>query len=205
MSKEIEDLLAHSGTRGMKWGVRRELDSTGRVAGASKTELSTKKAPKQSADHVKSIKALNKKVEHLSTKEIKELTSRLKAIDEFKKASAAEKAQNQSRGVRLAKWSANSIKKGVTKEAEKYLQAFGSDLASQMFKAHSSSTPKNRKETKKPTIKPPPPPKKTRKTKKNPIRVDAEFIQPQPNTPKPSPARQKELEQTVYKITTMGG
>jgi len=81
MKKTPEDILAHYGILGMKWGVRRERGPDGRVSGGLTKRQRAKKEKKATAqlseDHEKSRRAIKKGVRALSDAELKDLIKRL--------------------------------------------------------------------------------------------------------------------------------
>lgn len=68
---KAEEVLAHFGIPGMKWGVRRPVGPDGLVLGSKKT----KRPPSEDYLRVKELRKL--KVKQLSNKEIKEINTRL--------------------------------------------------------------------------------------------------------------------------------
>jgi hypothetical protein len=92
----VDDILEHSGVKGMRWGYRRKTNSDGLVVGkvpknpADGGPGGSTAAPAGSADHDRAITALAKKNEHgveaLSNQDLKDINTRMKALDEFQKA-----------------------------------------------------------------------------------------------------------------------
>lgn len=104
----IDDILEHSGVKGMRWGYRRKVDSSGLVTGAVPKNPKgggpggSTAAPAGSADHERAIVALAKKNEQgvhaLSNQDLKDINNRMKALDEFQKAmTPKEKSDLQKR------------------------------------------------------------------------------------------------------------
>ena len=130
-----DDELMHFGKLGMKWGVRRSTGSSGlvegTVAGAIKsgqkpsagTDTGSVKNGKKSADHKKMEKVLSRNVESLSTADIKALTSRLKAINEHKAASTAQKLANRSIQKKILTWAWDQAIASGKKQIEAQMQA----------------------------------------------------------------------------------
>ena len=130
-----DDFLAHFGVRGMKWGVRRKTDSSGLVTGTVDQAIkegqtpragSSSSAPvtkgKKSTDHVKMEENLTKKLEELSTAEIREITNRIKAVNDYKTTTAAEAAKKASVRKKLVDFALNSVQTGAKKAADEYIQ-----------------------------------------------------------------------------------
>lgn len=130
--------IMHYGRRGMKWGVRRPIGSDGLVKGstpgsATGQEHRSDRATaalakiKGGADHKKMVENLDKKVEDLSTADIKEITRRIKAVNEFKATTDAEKAAKASLAKKLVTFALTSVKTGVQKKADSYIQELVGD------------------------------------------------------------------------------
>lgn len=132
---ELEDVLAHFGVPGMKWGVRRRTDSNGLVtgtvdqaikegqtpkAGSGKSEPVTK--GKKSTDQAKMEENITKKLEELSTADIREITNRIKAVNDYKATTAAEAAKKASLRKKLVDFALGSIQAGAKKAADEYIQ-----------------------------------------------------------------------------------
>lgn len=86
MSDAVDDILAHSGVKGMKWGVRRKVDSTtGLVA-------RTDSADQIHADRIAS-KIKKGGTSAVSNRDLKDFASRIQAEQEFNRANASQEAQ----------------------------------------------------------------------------------------------------------------
>lgn len=138
--------IMQSGVRGMKWGVRRQVGSDGLVKGsvasaikggqnprAQEALAKVKKGKGQSDDHKKMVKNLDKKIEDLSTSDIKAITQRIKAVNELKATTAAEKAAKASLGKKLVSFALNSVKTGAQKKADAYIQELVGDTLQGVF------------------------------------------------------------------------
>lgn len=134
-----EDFFEHFGVRGMRWGVRRSLGSGGLVEGTVAGAIKSGQRPKArsgsnpitkakkgksqgSADHQRMVKNLNKKVENLSTKDIKELSSRIKAVNDLKTTTDSQKAAKAHISKRITKWALVQVKEGARKQGETWIQ-----------------------------------------------------------------------------------
>lgn len=98
--------LQHSGTKGMKWGIRRRVGSDGLVKGPSSNNPnahSSEALKKISADHERVVTALAKKnsdgVNSLSDRELKDVANRAKALNEFHKAMTPEQKSSLQKQV----------------------------------------------------------------------------------------------------------
>lgn len=140
---DLDDVLMHFGVRGMRWGVRRSLDSSGHVegtvAGAIKSgqhpsahttqpSLTKGKKVKLSDDHKQMVKNLDKKVEHLSTAEIKQITARIKAVNDLKKETEAQKAAKAKLRTKLTKWALNQVVEGAKTAGESWIKEQTGDI-----------------------------------------------------------------------------
>jgi hypothetical protein len=136
-SESLDDFLAHFGVRGMKWGVRRSVGPDGRVLGrppglvkksggksdddSPDSQVKIKRGS-GSADHQRMVKNLDKKIENLSTADIKAISARIKAINDLKATTAAEKAAKASMGKKLVKWALSSVRSGVDEAGSTWLK-----------------------------------------------------------------------------------
>lgn len=208
-SESVDDVLMHFGVRGMRWGVRRAVGPsglvTGTVAGAIKSgQHPSAHAPSSapvtkgkkaaagqshSEDHQKMVENLHKKVEDLSTAEIKQITQRLKALNDFKTASEAEKAAKASLGKKLTGWALNQVKEGAKQATGQWIkdQTGGTlkRVLPDLTKAKQAGEKQAQKESKK------------KKTK-----VNAEFIQTKTasSSTKPTNDRQLAIETLATQI-----
>lgn len=186
------EALQHSGTKGMKWGVRRKTDSSGlvvgSVSGAAKTQGVDLSKPRHgSSDHEQLLKTIKKKPQELSTQEIRDATNRLKAIDSFKKEVHNENRRNESPGKKLARFIlAIGVDQGKT-----YLKTEeGKQMIKELLKGSGISQKK---------------PSQTKEEKsqaKSEKKFKAAHMPDSKNT-KPDQKTQKELDTLVYNITTL--
>lgn len=70
-SEDVDNILAHFGILGMKWGVRRKTGSNGLVGSKGRS------AKQRSEDYIKSREIKSKGYKNLSTKELQDLTKRM--------------------------------------------------------------------------------------------------------------------------------
>lgn len=195
-NESLDDVLMHFGVRGMRWGVRRPTDPStglakGTVAGAIKSGqhphtdvlLTKGKKGQVSEDHAELARNINKKVENLSTKEIKQITARIKAVNEFKAVTDAQKAAKANLGVRLAKWALTQVAEGAKQQGQNYIRSqTGSVIDNLLPKV------KKREDTTSTS--------KTSNAKTSPKRkkVKSEFIQPDSKTSRDQAVKQLALE-----------
>jgi len=136
-SEEYGVHIAHSGVRGMRWGVRRKTDSSGLVTGTVEGAIRSGQTPraketlaaikggkgrKVSSDHKTLQKNIKKDVSQLSTSEIKDITKRLQAVRELNKLNAEEKAARAGLAKKLTSFALKSVQAGVSKKADSYIQ-----------------------------------------------------------------------------------
>lgn len=139
-SDTLDDVLMHFGVKGMRWGVRRSVGSNGLVEGSvagairsgqtphteGRPNVSVTKGSKSSSsaseDHKKMVENLNKKVEDLSTSEIKQITQRLKALNEYKTATDAQKAEQASLGRKLSGWALGQVREGAKQAGGQWIR-----------------------------------------------------------------------------------
>lgn len=132
---DLDDFLAHFGVKGMKWGVRRRVGPDGLVKGSVDSAIADGQKPKsgkevdrmvrkvatKSGDQQKMEKNLQKKLESLSTAEIKEITQRVKAINDLKKITAEQKEAKKSFGRKMADWALDTAVATGKREVEKII------------------------------------------------------------------------------------
>lgn len=132
---ELADELAHFGVPGMRWGVRRRLGEDGLVRGTVDDAIKKGQIPKAgrkldkavkkgkvSEDHAKAMQNLQKDVASLSTADIKQITQRLKAINEFNAQTAAQKEAKRSVLSKISRWAAGAAVAGAKKKGESYIE-----------------------------------------------------------------------------------
>lgn len=157
-----DDILAHYGRLGMKWGVRRPTNSsgivTGSVAGAIKggqTPVAGSASPapvtkgSKSTDQVKMEENITKKLEQLSTADIREITNRIKAINENKTTTAAEAAKKASMAKKLTDFALKSVVAGAKKSADNYIQELTDDVLKDILPKTKTQKAKDAKEQEK--------------------------------------------------------
>lgn len=147
--EDLDEELAHFGVKGMRWGVRRRLGPDGLVRGSVEDAIKKGQTPKtdqpagkkgknkQSADHQKAIKNLQKDVQNLSTDEIKQITARLKAVNEFNAITKAQKEAKRGFVEKVARWAGNAAFEGAKSKGESYIKELVGDQfeqVSQQFK-----------------------------------------------------------------------
>lgn len=137
--------LKHYGRKGMRWGVRRPTDSNGLVKGSveaaakakggpkAEDALAAVKAKKGSKDHKQVQKNLKKRVEDLSTAEIKEITARIEAVNKYKATTAAEKAKQKSGAAKIANWALSAVATGGKKATGKYIEDLSEGLVKDLI------------------------------------------------------------------------
>lgn len=164
----FENILEHSGVKGMRWGYRRKVGPDGLVKGGVPKEPtdggpggSTATPKGGSADHERAIAALEKEkrqgVEFLSNQEIKDINTRIKSLDEFRKnldpqgktdlqkrvdelklnqelrnLEAADRAARQSAGSKLVKGIVATGSKTILESAAKELGIFSRGYIDEM-------------------------------------------------------------------------
>lgn len=161
---DLDDVLIHYGRLGMRWGVRRQTDSSGLVKGTVEGAIKSGQKPRaedalatikkgkktsNSDDHTQMEKTLGKKVETLSTAEIKELTKRLKAVDEFKVASEKDRLAKASARKRLTEFVLGSVKEGIKERANLQIKGLSGDLIEDVFKGAGLTTKAQKEKIKK--------------------------------------------------------
>jgi hypothetical protein len=132
--------ICQYGRQGMKWGVRRPKGPDGLVKGPApaKTsgkdtvdkaldDLTTGKKAKPSADHKTMVKNLEKSVDTLSTKDLKDITTRIKAINDFSATTQAQKDAKASLATKLTKWALDNVKTGANKAGSDWIQEVTGD------------------------------------------------------------------------------
>jgi hypothetical protein len=110
-SDDFEDALAHYGVKGMRWGVRKDESGSAGTVGSSPI----------SEDHARAVAALTKAQHHglsaLSTKEMRELTSRLEVERKFNQLSAERAKATRSTGRKVIDALLGDVGEVVTQEA----------------------------------------------------------------------------------------
>lgn len=149
------ETLCHYGRLGMRWGVRRAIGASGLVVGNVPTigkklgvEVPGIKG-KASSDHKLMKKNLDKDVSSLTTDEIREITKRIKAVNEFKAATAAEKEKTKSRTEKIARWALGQVVAGAKKQASSYIQEATSDLVKDILPKTKSQKLKDKEQAEK--------------------------------------------------------
>lgn len=132
-----EEYLEHYGRLGMRWGVRRQVGSDGRVVGpapgsktgqehrsdrATEALAKVRSGGKVSSDHKALVKNLDKKVEQLSTDEIRQITKRIEAVHKFNAVTAAQKAAKRNFLSKTLRWAVGSAHKGAQEFGEQYIK-----------------------------------------------------------------------------------
>lgn len=159
-SDSDEKVVAHFGVKGMRWGVRRAVDSNGLVKGTVKDAIKSGQKPRAdkdtsvtkgkksstSSEHKRMVEDLKRDVSELSTIEIRTITARIKAMNEFNDLSAKQKEAQKSRAHKLASWAFDQAKKGAKKQAENYLQELSGDLVTEVLPKTISARKKLAKE-----------------------------------------------------------
>jgi hypothetical protein len=150
--------IMHSGVKGMRWGVRRDVGPGGLVKGTVAGAINGGQTPraaealgkvkrgKVSSDHKTVEKNIKKDVSHLSTSEIKEITKRLQAVRELNKATAEEKAARAGIAKKLTSFALNSVSKGIQKKADSYIQELIGDGLDGILPKTPSGTKRAQKE-----------------------------------------------------------
>ena len=125
-----EEYIAHYGRLGMRWGVRHPVGSDGRVvtppkSGSAEEALAkVKRGGKASADHQALVKNLDKKVDQLSTEEIRQITKRIKAVQEFNAVTKAQKEAKRGILSKTLRWAVGSAHKGAEEFGEQWIKGF---------------------------------------------------------------------------------
>lgn len=102
---KLDELLSHSGVKGMKWGVRRDYDRPGGADG--KTDPKGYKTPKEKRSkigkHLDSLKRerqwhqVLKQVEHMTTREINTVKKRIELENDLKSLSKSKMATKKDK------------------------------------------------------------------------------------------------------------
>lgn len=87
----LDEVLAHFGVKGMRWGVRRPTGSDGLIKGSkakgdsdgSDDSESSGSSSKSSSDHKNLVENLDKEISELSTNEVREIANRIRAIKDL--------------------------------------------------------------------------------------------------------------------------
>jgi hypothetical protein len=154
-----DEHLVHFGTKGMRWGVRRPTDSSGlavgtvadaiKKVGGSSQDITggdtTLKKGKQSADHRQLQKNLKKDVASLSTADIKQITARVKAMNELKSVTKAQKEAKRSFASKVAKWALGAVLTGAKAKGESYIKEATGDLLDDLLPKTKSSKARDKK------------------------------------------------------------
>lgn len=82
--KKLDDVLQHYGIKGMRWGVRREIGSDGRVRKTGKTSIGEKLG---SLKRERQWKKVLNEMDNMTTDEIKTVASRIGMENELKRLS----------------------------------------------------------------------------------------------------------------------
>ena len=159
-----DDVLMHFGVRGMKWGVRRAVGPNGLALGkppgiAKKSgsdtvsvKVTRGKRGQGSADHQRLVKNLDKKVENLSTADIKAITARIQAINQLKAETAKERAAKASMSKKIVKWALNQVVEGATDRVGKIVKEHAGDFVQDIIPKSKTQQAKN-EETRQKNIK----------------------------------------------------
>lgn len=165
----LDDVLMHFGVRGMRWGVRRSVGSNGLVEGTVAGAIRSGQHPHtegsssapvtkgrkavssqtHSEDHKKMTESLNKKVEELSNDEIRQLTTRIRAVNDYHATTAAEREAKKSTGKKLTAWALNQVKAGAKNTAEGYIREFTGDTLKGLLPKTTTQKAKDQKEQQK--------------------------------------------------------
>ena len=214
--------LMHYGVNGMRWGVRRSVGPNGLVTGTVKDAIDSGQTPssaktsrseslakgrrsKKSVDQKQFERNIKKDVSSLSTSDIKQITARIKAMNELKKEQKAIEEANASRSKKLAKFVGSNVAEGTKQFSQDYIRSMTKMLLGKSFPSVSkiaNSGPKNKSEDQTPKENGPYKDDRSSNPRDEGGRtrtVKAEFI----NTDSPQPERAKAIEELVYEITTL--
>lgn len=156
--ESIDDVLMHFGVKGMRWGVRRPLNSSGIVTGSvdsaikggqkpkAEKESGSVRSGKKSADQKRMERNLKKDISSLSTKDIQDLTKRIQAIKSYKAETAAQKEAQRSVLNKIGRWAAGNAFQGAKSAGESFIKEAASDAVRGVLPETNSGKARRKKE-----------------------------------------------------------
>lgn len=234
-SEEYGVYLMHYGVNGMRWGVRRSVGPNGLVTGTVKDAIDSGQKPSSSKNstsesltkgkrHKKSVdqkqfeRNIKKDVSSLSTSDIKQITARIKAVNELKKEQKALADANASRSKKLAKFVGSNVAEGTKQFSQDYIRSLTKMLLGKSFPnaakvANSGSKNKSKSksgsklrdllkdisEDQSPNSNQSDDNDQSSNSGTKTRKVKTEFV----NNDAPQPERSKAIEELVYEITTL--